>query len=248
MENNIEDLIRDDFRKREIQPNANAFERLQTKLEMQTANKRKRIIRILAYAASFIGLVFILQSVFKNNDTNNEQIITTIKTKDSAKVPIDEENNSIAVEQPQFKEQIDEVATAKEHRKTITVKEKIVANSQEKLPSKTLKYKAIEKRLATVESVDEKSVAFNDTTKKLPLTIGIKTKEITDEELDALLATANQSLTKIDKDSIAINARSMLYEIEVEINKPLPEKVLLTIKTGATTIKELVKPTNKENN
>ncbi len=249
MENNIEDLIRDDFRKREIQPNANAFERLQTKLETQTANKRKRLVSILGYAASFIGLVFILQSVFKTNDnTPNEQIITNVKTKDSTEKSIDKEDTSIAVEQSQFNQSISEVATTKEHHKTITVKEEIVADLQEKSPSKALGYKAIEKKLTTIESVDKKSVAFNDTPEKLPLTIGIKTKEITDEELDALLASANQSLTKIDKDSIAINARSMLYEIEVEINKPLPEKVLLTIKTGATTIKELVRPTNKENN
>ena len=246
MENDKEDLIRDDFRKREIQPNVNAFERLHTKLNTQTANKRKRIIRILAYAASIIGLVFILQFVFKNN--SNEQIITTIKIKDSTDVPIDIEDTSIEVEQPQFNESIDEVAATKEHHKAITVKEKIVANSQEKLLSKELEYKVIEKRLASIESVNKESVAFNDTTKKFPLTISIKTKEITDEELDALLAAANQLLAKIDKDSITVNAQSMLYEIEVEINKPLPEKVLLTIKTGATTIKELIKPTNKENN
>ena len=72
--------------------------------------------------------------------------------------------------------------------------------------------------------------------------------EITDEELDALLASANQTLLKKGRDSIVINAHSMLYEIEVEINKPLPEKVLLTLKTGATTIKELVKSNDKKNN
>jgi len=248
MENNIEDLIREDFRKRKIQPNTNAFERLHTKLDKQTANKRKRKIRILAYAASLIGLVFILQSVFNNDTSINKQIITNVKIKDSTKVPIAIENTSIAVEQSQFNESIDELATTKERRKTIVVKEKNVLYSQEKSPSKTLEYKAVEKRLIAINPADIKSVAFNDTTKKLPLAVGVKAKEITNEELDTLLARANQSLTKINKNGIAINAQSMLYEIEVEINKPLPEKVLLTIKTGATAIKELIKPTNKENN
>ena len=244
MENNVEDLIRNDFHKREIQPNANSFERLNAKLEAKTTNKRRSIVRVLAYAASFIGLVFILQSVFKTNDnTTDKQIITNAKTKDSTETPIIEENTSIAVEQLQIKESIDELATTKEHRKTIAIKEKVVTNPQEKVQLKILEHKIIEKELAVVESIDKENIIFNDTSRKM-----LKIKEITDEELDALLASANQSLSKKSRDSITINARSMLYEIEVEINKPLPEKVLLTIKTGATTIKELVKSNDKENN
>ncbi len=249
MKNNIEDLIRDNFRKRKIQPRANAFERLNAKLEAQATNKRRRIVRVFAYAASFIGLVFILQSVFKTNDnTTNEQIITNVNIKDSAKVPIVKENTSIAVEQPQFKESIDELATTKEHHKTITIKEEVATNPQEKVQLKILKHKVIEKELAVIESIEKESIILNDTSRKLPIAIGMKIKEITDEELDALLASANQSLSKNRRDSITINARSMLYEIEVEINKPLPEKVLLTLKTGATTIKELVRPNDKESN
>ncbi len=251
MENNIEDLIRDDFHKREIQPNVNSFERLNAKLEAQATNKRRIKVRVFAYAASFIGLIFILQSVFKTNDkTTNEQIITNVNIKDSTQAPIVKENTSIAVEELEFKESIDELSTIKKSRKTIAIKENLIANSHKKLPSKALEYETAEKKLTTIEPIDKKSVAFNDTTKKLtiPIAIGMKIKEITDEELDVLLAFANQSLIKKGRDSIAINAKSMLYEIEVEINKSLPEKVLLTIKTGATTIKELVKPTTKENN
>ena len=244
MENNIEDLIRDDFHKREIQPNANSFERLNAKLETQATNKRRRIVRVLAYAVSFIGLVFILQSVFKTNDKiTNEQIITNVDIIDSVKVPIVKENTSIAEEESEIKELIDEVSTIKKSRKTIAIKESRMTNSQEKLPLKALKYETAKKELVVVESIDKESIILNDTSRER-----LKTKEITDEELDALLVAASQSLSKNSRDSIAINARSMLYEIEVEINKPLPEKVLLTLKTGATTIKELVRSNNKENN
>ena len=242
MENNIEDLIRDNFHKREIQPNANSFERLNAKLEIQATNKRGRIVRVLAYAASFIGLVFMLQSVFKTNDKiTNEQIITNVNSKDSAKVPIVRENISITEEQSQFKESIHELPTLKKSRKTIAIKESRIANSQEKLPSKALEYETTEKELVVVEPIDKESIILNDTSRKR-----LKTKEITDKELDALLASANRSLSKNSRDSITINARSMLYEIEVEINKPLPEKVLLTFKTGVTTIKELVKSNDKQ--
>ncbi len=253
MENNIEDLIRDDFRKREIQPNANSFERLNEKLEAKATNKRKKIVRVFAYAASFIGLVFILQSVFKTNDNaTNEQVITNVKIKDSTEMSIIEENTSIAVEQPQINE-TDELSSIKKPYKTIAIKEKRATNSQEKVQLKILEHKIIEKELAVVETIYKESIILNDTSRILPIpmatgTIGMIIKEITDEELDALLASANQLLSKKSRDSITINARSMLYEIEVEINKPLPEKVLLTLKTGVTTIKELVRSNDKENN
>ncbi len=78
MENNIEDLIREDFRKREIQPNTNAFERLHVKLDTKTASKRKKGFRMLGYAASLIGFIFILQYVVKTNAINTKEIITYV--------------------------------------------------------------------------------------------------------------------------------------------------------------------------
>jgi thiol:disulfide interchange protein len=248
MENNIEDLIRDDFREREIQPNTNSFERLSAKLDAQKVKKRKIIIRVLAYAASFIGLIFILQSVFKTNDnTTDKQTITNVKTKDSTETSITEENTSIAVEQIQIKESKGEISSIKKSQKRTVTKETLIANSEEELFSKPLEQMANESKVVEVQSIGKDGIILNDTTRKNQ--VAIRTiKEVTDEELDALLASANQSLSKNRRDSITINARSMLYEIEVEINKPLPEKVLLTLKTGATTIKELVRPDNKENN
>jgi len=245
MENNIEEMIRDDFRKREIQPNANSFERLNVKLEVKRSNKRKKIISVLAYAASIIGLVFILKSVFKDNNNIkiNEPVITNLKIKDSSNLKIVNSKKESPVILDQVEVSNSKLKNIKESVKKEVIIENYVTNTPKILPSKDLKPTIIDKELITFDSLNNANLVINDTTGKR-----IKLKEITDEELDALLASANQTLVKKGRDSIVINGRSMLYEIEVEINKPLPEKVLLTIKTGATTIKELVKSNDIKNN
>ncbi len=242
MENNIEDLIRDDFRKREIQPNANAFERLHAKLDTRTASKRKKGYRMLGYAASLIGFIFILQYVVKTDSTNTEEIITNVKIQEAIEIPTDNENTSIAIEQ--LEDPIPtKLPTIKPSNNEVVIKEEIVSNLKKETPSKILESTISKKESIPIQLVTKENIAFNDTTKKR-----LKPTEITDKELDALLIAATQSLSKKGGDSIAINARSMLYELEVEINKPLPEKVLLTLKTGVVTIKELVKSNDKENN
>jgi len=245
MENNIEEMIRDDFRKRKIEPNANSFERLTAKLEVKRSNKRKRIISIFAYAASIIGLVFILQSVFKNNYNVeiNEPAITNLKIKDSSNLKIVNSKDESPVILEQSEASNSKLKNLKELVNKKLIKENFVANSPKKSPSKDLEPTIIEKELTAIESLNKANLVISDTTGKR-----VKLIEITDEELDALLASANQTLVKKGSDSIVINAQSMHYEIEVEINKPLPEKVLLTLKTGATTINELVKSNDKENN
>ena len=234
MENKIEDLIRDDFRKREIQPNANAFERLQLKLDVQKSKRRKKRMKILAIAASLIGLVFVTRISFIKPTVPNQkdQIITNVKPKDAVISPVKKDTGSIAVEE--YKESIHISPEIIHQQKSITVKESEVAILDEPiLPKKE------EKNFQLATAIAKETIVSNDTF-KTPITI----KEVTDDELDALLATASQSLSKNKKDSIYINSKTMLYEIEVEINKPMPEKVLLTLKT----VKELVKTNDKENN
>ena len=242
MENNIEDLIRDDFRKREIQPNTNAFERLHAKLDTRTASKRKKGFRMLGYAAGLIGFIFILQYVVKTNRTNTEEIITNVKIQETIEIPTDNESTSIAIEQLEDANPT-KLPTIEPSNNKVIIKEEIVSNLKKETPSKILETTISKKESVPIQLIAKENIAFNDTSKK-----HLKPTEITDKELDALLIAANQSLSKEGGDSITINARSMLYELEVEINKPLPEKVLLTLKTGVVTIKELVKSNDKENN
>lgn len=240
MENNIEKLIRDDFHKREIQPSANAFDRLEAKLDIQAKNKRKKLIRILSIAASFVGIVIILQFALK---TTNTEIITGAKDKDSARFEAPNSQNFSTVASELLDTVSDEVniADSKKPINTISVKRKIIPVIKNKSQPKMSDPKTVKKELLITKSIDISEQALKDAHSKL-----FVKKEVTDEELDVLLASARQSIQKQIKDSITVNSQRMLYEIEVKINKPLPEKVLLTLKTGATNIKEIVKPnTNK---
>lgn len=240
MENNIEKLIRDDFHKRKINPSANALDRLNAKLDTQTNVKRKKFVRIFAFVASIVGLIFLLQSVFRTTESNiSNEVITNIKLNDSInkQKPNKEYYTPIALESLDTMSIKLTKTTILKRNNDNSVQTNFVSVSEEKLKSKITESTLVEKELPTILLIKkEEVVALNDTVKPR-----FKSKTISDEELDALLASAMQSLTKKGSDSIEISAQSMLYEIEVEINQPLPEKIFLTLKTGANTVNTLIK-------
>ena len=240
MENNIEKLIRDDFHKRKINPSVNALERLNAKLDTKTSVKRNRVVRIFAFAASIAGLIFLLQSVFRTTESNiSNEVITNIKHNDS----INKQKPNKEYYTPVALESLDTMSikltntTIIKRKNDNSVQTNFVSVSEEKLKSKINQSTLVEKELPIIVLTEKvEVVALNDTVKPR-----FKQNTISDEELDALLASAMQSLPKKGSDSIEISAQSMLYEIEVEINQPLPEKIFLTLKTGANTFKTLVK-------
>ena len=235
MENNIEELIRKDFHKREITPSEKALEHLNTKLDaLQTKSKRKKRIRFLGYAASIIGLIFILQFVLQNGEVSEtlEEVSTAIDSKDTIAIPIIEDGIAVKQFEEVYKNNV-----AKESLKTTKVRKKIEMSPQEDSMQEPDKGKVAEVKTSIVQSNYKNTALYGDT---------ISIKKVTDAELDALLAEASLTLVREGGDSIVVNSKSMLYEIEVEINKPLPEKVYLTLKTGATTLKELVKSNNNK--
>jgi len=239
MGDKIEKLIRDDFNKRKINPSANALERLNAKLDTQIHDNHKKSFRILAYAASIAGLIFLLQYVFRSNKSNiNNGEITNVELKDSINLQGPNNENYI----PVTLESLDTIsnkitnATIKKQQNNISVHAKFVSVSKEELHPKITEHTPVDKKVSLKAFNEKEVVAINDTIKPR-----FKLKTISDKELDALLASAARSLPQKVTDSIEINAQSMLYEIEVEINQPLPEKVFLTLKTGVNTFKTLIK-------
>ncbi len=235
MENNIEELIRKDFHKREITPSENALEHLNAKLDAQQVKpKRKKLIKFLGYVASIVGLIFILQLVLQEGEVpkTQEEVNTAIGSKDTTTIPVIEDVVVVKQFEEAYKNNVE-----KESIKTTKVRKKIEASFQEDSMQDAVKGKVAEVKTSIVQSNHKNTALYGDT---------ITVKEATDAELDALLAEASLTLVREKGDSIVVNSKSMLYEIEVEINKPLPEKVYLTLKTGATTLKELVKTNNNK--
>jgi len=71
-----------------------------------------------------------------------------------------------------------------------------------------------------------------------------KNYKFSEVELDTLLASASSKLGTDNIDSLSVDALQMLNEIEIEINKPLPEKVILSFKSGSKIFIDLVNPKN----
>ena len=247
MENNIEDLIREDFEKREIKPNKDAFDIIDKKVQSYRLKRRSKKVRIVAYAASIIGVVLMLQFMLKPQEKHDHKdVITNTIVNDSAKsqTPNAKSNFFIAIEEvdttiPSKLVHKNEMKFLKEkfEKHTMTV---VFNDTSQKMDSSFMKNIKAPKLYDSTHATAINTTG--DTLKKI-----YKFKEITDAELDALLASAHQSLDKTAGDSLSIDAQKMLYELEVEINKPLPQRILFTVKTGVVTVKEIVKSNTKEN-
>ncbi len=243
MDKNIEDLIKEEFKDRELEVATESFEKLDAKLKEHARKTRTKNFRVMFYAASIIGILFFSQSLLKTDGSNS------IETEISNEV-FEQENR-------------DQISSAPNEN---TILEKKIEESDVKSPSRF--YKKMEKvepqqlapskgsmQIAATSSAPLKDsiesiplegtplMAFKDTFNYASVPI-----EVTDEEISALLSAANASIGRKGRDSLIVDAQRMLYELEVEINKPLPEKVMLTVKSGVLTLKEIVKSKDDDNN
>jgi len=224
MENELENLIKSEFDHRTLNPSSYAFDKLINKLMVHQKSKQSINLKNLVIAASILGLIFTVgyEFNFKAKTTVKQNVISNIQKKET--VPI-----------------------TKETKLLITKTFKKESSLKNKLRSKELvfaKANSLEKMNDDATLTSEKPIEV------LALIDKPKTKEflvnsnVTDAEINELLSSVQTKKLATTRDSLSVNAFQLLYEIEVEINKPLPEKVILTLRSGSRAIKELIKPTN----
>jgi len=114
---------------------------------------------------------------------------------------------------------------------------KVNHNKIQRLPN--LKMRQIYRTLGNMSAINQV-----DLFKKPHFKYSEKLLRVSDSELDALLASSKAQLTALKGDSLKVNALQMLFELEIEINKPLPEKIILTLKSGSKTVKDILNPKN----
>ncbi len=221
MQKDIEKIIIKAFKQRRLKTNPQSFNRLKDMMTLQKLKKRSKFYKVLAIAATFIIFVFVLGTEMQKPSLTKNKIINanindrTIKTK-----------------------------------KIIKTSPKIIIS---KTNSVVVKNKPIVKNLI-LQNKRFSHVMINNNGMseivesnflRLPSKLFVKSNfKFSDTELDSLLATASSKLKTDGMDSLSVDALQMLYEIEIEINKPLPEKIILSFKSGRKTIKEIINPKN----
>lgn len=234
--NNIENQIKEKLNSREIQPSAQAWDRLDAMLTVAEEKKTKRSFfsfKYIGIAASV--LVFVTLGLFFFNQKNtmiepqNSVVNTEIK-KENTEETIPTEQNSILI-----KEKNSEVIVSNEKMTTRNPKPE-TRNSQPAFNEVSIINQNQEEVIANQEVV-------------LPKTEEKTIKKTTIVDVDELLASVEKDRKtniKINKSDIKVDAKSLLSEVDTELDMSFREKVLNTVSKNYKSVKEAVVNRNHE--
>lgn len=228
--NNIENQIREKLNSREIQPSAQAWDRLDAMLTVAEEKKTKRSF----FSFKFIGiaasvLVFVTLGLFYFNQKNitienqNTVVETEIKKQNTEEtIPVTE--NPILV-----KGQNNEVAVSNEKMTTHNPKLE-TRNSQPTSNEVSIITQNQEEAIVNQEIVSPKQEV--KTIKK--------TSMVDVDELLASVEKDRKKETKVSKSNINIDAKSLLSEVDTELDLTFRQRVLNTVNKNYKSVKEAV--------
>ena len=228
--NNIENQIREKLNSREIQPSAQAWDRLDAMLTVAEEKKTKRSF----FSFKFIGiaasvLVFVTLGLFYFNQKNitienqNTVVETEIKKQNTEEtIPVTE--NSILV-----KGQNNEVAVSNEKMTTHNPKLE-TRNSQPTSNEVSIITQNQEEAIVNQEIVSPKQEER----------IIKKTSMVDVDELLASVEKDRKKETKVSKSNINIDAKSLLSEVDTELDMTFRQRVLNTVNKNYKSVKEAV--------
>ncbi|MDD5149600.1 MAG: hypothetical protein PHC28_03855 [Flavobacterium sp.] len=230
--NNIENQIKEKLNLREIQPSAQAWDRLDVMLSVAETKKKKSYFNWWTIAASFVGFVAI-GTFFYNQNTNgiNSIPVVTIENK-IQKGDLDVENKII------LKNKINPEKSLNQTAKTIVKVEKIdVDNKKESndnvISKEGLQIKNNEEKIAIVIQPNDKIDQIVNQTKPNYI------------DVEDLLASVEKT-PKIEKSTVKINSMALLNEVDGELEISFREKALNTISKKYKEAKEALVNRNNQ--
>lgn len=234
MENNLENNIKKHFHNREITPNPALWNLLEAKLETQKEQTNKNKYKWLAYASIFIGILFAL-AVFFNSDkkVKQENFITQEKEVPVIEKPVKHQ------EIPLLKNQNENFAQNKSkvvRKQKASIKPNWIAQKTTRIKEKT----SIDLDASDTEKpirVKQNNYAKQNEKEALKLPKR-RIKTLSDEDLNALLATRLTKINQKDTASkkIRIKTNQVLYSLENEMNTSLKNKIIKTLVAGAQAV------------
>ncbi len=259
----IEDNIREKLQEREIQPSADAWEKLDSRLGNPERSKLNRTTWF-AIAAGFTGLL-ILAAIFLNNNgiaSGNELVedsseeLPNIEPEDSSNefiaVPDNAEgeiaSEEIKLENPVIKEipkieknkikkeylaKVDPTNTNNEAVATNVPKEKIIKGNELKPEQPMTNDDFMKKKVNEVVAEVENRVKANNT--------------VSPEEIDELLKQAQRQISKqriLNSQNNKIDAAALLEDVEFELERSFRDKVFDALGDGYKRIRTAVAERN----
>ncbi|GFZ92832.1 hypothetical protein GCM10011531_25850 [Aquaticitalea lipolytica] len=235
----FEENIKDKLEKRTIQPSADAWQTLASRLDAKNNKKKSPYYLWLGVAASIVAIMFIASQLFVNN--NN----TTIET------PVIVNTN---------KETIKKVESENVLQKKDVLTNNVEKESVKELNIKTPKSEKTEVALLTKQKEEKtvlpKEVIVNKTSfedLKVQQVVaqiqGLKDKgeSVTDKDIDALLDQAQKEITLqniYNETTKTVDANALLQDVESDLQQSFRDKVFNALKSSYNTVKTAVAERN----
>ena len=226
--NNIEDQIRGKLNSREIQPSAQAWDRLDAMLTVAEEKKTKRSFfsfKYIGIAASV--LVFVTLGLFYFNQKN-----ITIENQNTV---VETENGS--KETPNSKFQIPNIEN-KQNNEVAVSNEKMTTHNP-KLETRNSQPTSNEVSIIT-QNKEEVIVNQEIVSPKQEVKTIKKTSMVDVDELLASVEKDRKKETKVSKSNINIDAKSLLSEVDTELDMTFRQRVLNTVNKNYKSVKEAV--------
>ena len=221
--NKLENQIKEKLNSREIQPSAQAWDRLDAMLSVAENKKPKSKINWLAIAAVFVGFT-ILGTIFINK--NKE--ITTV-------------NDNVVLETPKVNVQKN-VDAVKPIIKTETVlaNNQIVVQKTNNSKTKILNLKSKTEGVSIIKNNQNQIASISQS--EMP---SIQNQKIIENNIDEILLP-EKAKNQIPKATIKINPSSLLSQVDGELTQTFREKVISKVSKNFQTIKVAVATRNQE--
>lgn len=244
-QNKLENQIKEKLNSREIQPSAQAWDRLDAMLTVAEEKKTKRSF----FSYKFIGiaasvLVFVTLGMFFFNQKEVEkQSDRNVVTKEVEKDTINDTNTKNVFPNP-VKEQINEVVVSSEKPK-INIQQPRTNNKKSIINQKTTAINQFVENQSQVVVNQNQVQPLKDGEIAIKEKENLKTEIKSDEQLfKSLDKVALNATTK--KSALKVDAKSLLNQVDGELDLTFREKVINSINKNYKNVKVAVSNRNKE--
>ncbi|MEO5777630.1 MAG: hypothetical protein ABIQ27_12055 [Flavobacterium sp.] len=246
-QNKLENQINEKLNSREIQPSAQAWDRLDAMLSVSEEKKTRKPFGFLFIAASITvlltaGIFFFTQNGTKIQPENN---VVTTEIKDTIQKRVNEIQTPI-VEQNQVVVSPDNKPTTNNQQPT-TNNQRVSINNQKMSTNQNQSTNPIINRDKEVQSQNNSDVALKNQpvieTKK-ELTLPNKSIPSDEQLLASLDKTAKQSSEK--NAIVKVNAKSLLSQVDGELELTFREKIINKVAKNYKEVKVALANRNNE--
>ena len=235
----FEENIKDKLEKRTIQPSADAWQTLASRLDAKNNKKKSPYYLWLGVAASIVAIMFIASQLFVNNNNTTIETPVIVNTNKETIKKIESEN--VLHKKDVLTNNVEKESVKELNIKTAKSEKTEVAQLTKQKEEKTVLPKEVIVNKTSFEDLKVQQVVAQIQ--------GLKDKgeSVTDKDIDALLDQAQKEITLqniYNETTKTVDANALLQDVESDLQQSFRDKVFNALKSSYNTVKTAVAERN----